>query len=174
VTTPEPEPGDTGLDTDLVEAIVVVVPERAALGAVADRLVEVLAWGSVRLLDLLVCRRDAETDALVVLEAPEVPELSAFVERVEAGTRLGATLTVRDAEVATLALTPGSLALVVLVEDRWARPIAEAVRSGGGEVLGGARVPGSRVRAALATRPVEPVEPVEPVADEGGTVEPRP
>jgi hypothetical protein len=156
VTTPEPGAGDAGLDTDLVEAIVVVVPERPALHAVADRLVEVLAWGSVSLLDLLVCRRDAETDALVVLEAGEVPELAGLVQAAEAGKGLGAVLTVRDAEVATLALEPGSIAVVVLVEDRWARPIADAVRDGGGKVLGGARVPGSRVRAVLAEEPDEP------------------
>ena len=155
MTTPEPGAGDAGLDTDLVEAIVVVVPERSALRAVADRLVEVLAWGSVSLLDLLVCRRDAETDALVVLEARDVPELADLVDAVDAGKGLGAVLTVRDAEVTTLALDPGSLALVVLVEDRWARPIADAVRDGGGQVLGGARVPGSRVRAVLAEEPDE-------------------
>lgn len=155
MTTPEPEAGDAGLDTDLVEAIVVVVPERSALRAVAGRLVEVLAWGSVALLDLLVCRRDAESDALVVLEARDVPELADLVDAVGAGKGLGAVLTVRDAEVATLALEPGSIAVVVLVEDRWARPIADAVRGGGGRVLGGARVPGSRVRAVLAEEPDE-------------------
>jgi hypothetical protein len=46
-----------------------------------------------------------------------------------------------DAETAAEALEPGSAAVMIVYENRWAAPFAAAVRRNGGEVIANERIP---------------------------------
>jgi hypothetical protein len=47
-------------------------------------------------------------------------------------------------------LPPGNAALVIVWEDLWAKPLADAVRESGGVVIDTARIPADLVETALA------------------------
>ena len=63
---------------------------------------------------------------------------------------VGAMLSEHDLELAALALRPGSAAVIVVTEDRWATPLSVAARRAGGQILAGERIPAARVATALA------------------------
>jgi hypothetical protein len=62
----------------------------------------------------------------------------------------GVFLSRHDVELVALALQPGSAAIVVVVEDRWAESLSAAARAAGGQVHAGERIGRERVEAALA------------------------
>ncbi len=47
-----------------------------------------------------------------------------------------------DIQALAAGLAPDSSALFILWEDRWAADLGRAVRSAGGELVGGGRIPG--------------------------------
>ena len=61
-------------------------------------------------------------------------------------------LSEHDIELASLALQRGTAGIVLVTEDRWAEPLAVAARQAGGQILGGERIPASRVESALTDR----------------------
>jgi len=62
---------------------------------------------------------------------------------------VGGLLSPRDIETASRLLAAGSSAIVLVVEDRWARALSTAARRAGGRVVGGGRVARPLVEAAL-------------------------
>jgi hypothetical protein len=42
--------------------------------------------------------------------------------------------------------------VVLVIEDRWAEGLSEAIRGAGGEISAGERIPRARVEAAMAQR----------------------
>jgi hypothetical protein len=65
----------------------------------------------------------------------------------------GSLLSENDIRLAALALPPGGAGLVLVAEDRWAAPLAEAARGVGGRIAAGERIPAHRVDRALASGP---------------------
>ena len=49
-------------------------------------------------------------------------------------------------------LQPGTSALIVVVEDRWAQLLADAARDGGGRIIGGERIPRHRLEQSRRSR----------------------
>jgi uncharacterized membrane protein len=143
----EPQAWDPCLevDADLVELVVVGLPEISALDQVATALHELVRLQAIRILDVvtLVKKSDGAVDVLEMEDVDPLPVLDRL-----AGC-YGGLLSSRDLVVAADAVSPGTAAILLLVEDRWAAPISRAARSAGGQVLGGERVPRSRMRAAL-------------------------
>jgi hypothetical protein len=137
------------VDADLVELVVVGLPEISALDQVATALHELVQLQAMRILDVvtLVKRSDGAVDVL------ELEDVDSFPVLERQGGCYGGLLSSRDLVVAADAVSPGTAAILLLVEDRWAAPLSRAARSAGGQVLGGERVPGSRMRAALAGVP---------------------
>ena len=131
---------------DLVEYLVVSVPDLDALGNLVPALGEMAAGGAIRILDLVAVARDVD-GAVEVLEFEAVHSLAALSE-VEG--QVGRLLTERDIALASVAIRPGSAGIVLVTEDRWAEPLASAARRTGGRIVAGERVPRSRVEAALA------------------------
>ena len=129
-------------DPHLVEYLVVVVPNEEAIEGVLVAVYELAASGPAVVLDGAVVYRDADGE-------PGVRELSASVRRgAMLVTPLG-LLSERDLELIARELPPASLAVVVVVEDRWALPLARAAREVGGEIVGGERIPAARLRKVL-------------------------
>ena len=75
---------------------------------------------------------------------------------------MGGLLSEDDVILAGSALPPGTSALVVVVEDRWASLLADAARQSGGRILGGERIPRHRLeqsRRAHASGPTGGADP---------------
>jgi hypothetical protein len=135
----------TDLDLDLVEYLVVVVSDLGSLTAVTSALADLVASEALRILDLVCVSKSAEGGELTVVEFEEV-EAMAALEHVEG--EIGGLLSAQDIETASRPLNPGSSAILLLVEDRWARGLSTAARQAGGRVVGGGRVARLFVEAA--------------------------
>ena len=66
---------------------------------------------------------------------------------------VGGLISPEDIEFAAAQLEPDSSAALLIWEDLWAAPFAEAVRRSGGVLLEGARIPHELIEPALAALP---------------------
>jgi hypothetical protein len=133
-------------DTDLVEYLVVAVPDLGSLRTVTRALANVVVSEAIRILDLVCVSRSAEGGGLTVVEFEEIEEMAAL-EKVDGD--VGGLLSTRDIETASRSVAAGSSALLLVVEDRWARGLSTSARQAAGRVLGGERVSRPLVEAAL-------------------------
>ena len=140
------EPTWPDVATDLVEYLVVLIPDVDALAIVGAELVDVVASSAIRILDLVLVAVD-DDGAVEVVDLDAVRGLDA-VRRLTAPQ--GVLLSRHDIELIALAVEPGSHAVVIVAEDRWAERLGAAVRGFGGEVCAGERIARQRVEAALA------------------------
>ena len=137
---------DSGTDLDLVEYLVVVVADLGSLRTVTSALADLAASAAIRILDLVCVSKSAEGGELTVVEFEEVEGMAAL-EKVDGD--IGGLLSPQDIETASRPLAAGSSAILLLVEDRWARGLSAAARQAGGRVVGGGRVARPRLEAAL-------------------------
>lgn len=142
----EPAEVATDVATDIVAYLIMEMPNWEAVGEVVPTLAELASSGVVRILDLLVVERDA-SGAVSVYEPDAVASL-ANLGAIEGAVR--GLLSDGDVELASLALRLGTVGVIAVTEDRWASPLAAAVRDAGGHIVAGERVPASRVEDALA------------------------
>jgi hypothetical protein len=63
---------------------------------------------------------------------------------------VGGILSQEDIDHVAADLAPGNSAALLVWEDRWAAPFAEALRESGGLLLGGGRIPYELIEAAIA------------------------
>jgi hypothetical protein len=143
-------------ETDLdvlgpVDYLVVEFPADKAdfSGAMAAELTALVDRGLVRVLDLLILRKDADGS----VEAAELNE----VEESRVGELLGLEgelamlLAEEDIEAVGLAIDPGSVAAVLVYENRWAAPFGSAVRRAGGQLVANGRIPTQALLAAVGS-----------------------
>jgi hypothetical protein len=142
-----------------VDWIVVEFPGSKFNGQIAPALLDLVDRGLVRVLDLLVLKKDADGS----LEAFELSDL----DEGEIGglmgyeSELAMLLSEEDVTSLAAAIEPGSSAGVLVWENTWAAPFASAVRRSGGQLVASGRIP---IQALLAA--VEADE-KEDAADEG-------
>jgi Family of unknown function (DUF6325) len=136
-------------DLDLVEYVVIAVPELSSAVAVADALRTLVESAQIRVLDLVgvVVGFDGRS---TVIEADLLPAL-ATLDDVDG--EVGGLLSEDDVLLAGSALPAGTSALVVVVEDRWASLLADAARQSGGRILGGERIPRHRLEQSRRAHP---------------------
>ncbi|HEY5858284.1 MAG TPA: DUF6325 family protein, partial [Aldersonia sp.] len=113
-----------------VDWIVVEFPGSKFQGEIAPALGDLVERGLVRVLDLLVLKKD--TDG--TLEAYEIADLdeSEIGELRSYETELAMLLSEDDVEAVAAAVEPGSAAALLVWENVWAAPFASAVRRAGG------------------------------------------
>ncbi|MEN0129720.1 MAG: DUF6325 family protein, partial [Brevundimonas sp.] len=128
-------------DLDLVEYLVIAVPELGSIAGVAQALTSLVASLQIRILDLVAVVTDAD-GGYVVAEPEQTPGL-ADLQWVEGD--VGGLLSDDDIAVASRALKRGHSALILVVEDRWAQKLSDAARAEGGRIVGGERIPRSRL-----------------------------
>jgi hypothetical protein len=133
------------MDIGPVEYIVVVFPDNKFTGAIAPELGRLIEAGLVRILDLTFISKDAD-GAIAVIEFDQLDEFAAYSAL---DGEVGGLLTEEDVEHAAALLEPNSSAALIIWEDIWARPLAEAILSSGGVLVEGARVPHDLVQAAF-------------------------
>ena len=143
--TPRPD-APLEIATDLVEYLLLLIPKADESAALGTELVRAVESSAVRVLDLVLVTVDAAGSALLE-DIDTLPGLEEIRGRTSC---FGVLLSRHDVDLIALALQPGDRALVLVVEDRWARPLAAAARAAGGEVRAGERIARDRVEAALA------------------------
>jgi hypothetical protein len=131
---------------DLVAYLIVVMPDVDSLAALVPALAEMARTGQGRIIDLVALVKH-DDGAVEVLEFEAVSSLAALAD-VEG--QVGRLLSDNDLAMASVALRPGTAGLILVSEDRWAAPLSLAARQAGGQIVGGDRVPPSRVEAVLA------------------------
>jgi hypothetical protein len=137
----------SGVDRDLVEYLVVALPDLDAVAAAVPAMLQLEVSGAVRILDWVVVGRDAA--GLAQVPSLEVVAAALHVDAIDPPSLLSD----HDVAVAADMLPPGSLGLVVVAEDRWARPLSDGLASVGGRIIAGERIPRERVEEALVRRP---------------------
>ena len=116
-------------------------------GRVAPALQELVDAGQVRILDLLLLRKDAdgviEPFELSDVGAGELGELRAY-ER-----DLVTVLSEQDVLDLAETMEPGTSAAVLVWENLWAAKFGSAVRHAGGQLIASGRIPTQAVLAAI-------------------------
>jgi hypothetical protein len=133
-------------DLDLVEYLVVVVSDLGSLRTVTHALADLVASAAIRILDLVCVSKGSEGGELTVVEFEEVEEMAAL-HKVDGD--IGGLLSPQDIDTASRPLAAGSSAILLVVEDRWARGLSTAARQAGGRIVGGGRIARPRIEAAL-------------------------
>ena len=128
-----------------VDWIVVEFPGSKFKGEIAPALDDLVERDLVRVLDLLILKKDAdgslEAFEISDLEDSELGELRAYE------TELAMLLSEDDVVAIAEAIEPGSSAAVLVWENRWAAPFASALRRAGGQLVASGRIP---IQALLA------------------------
>jgi Family of unknown function (DUF6325) len=131
-----------------VDIVVIGYPAGAPMtGEAAPLLVDLVERGIIRVLDVMFVIKNEDgtfsgfeaTD----LEADRVGDFSVF-EGASSGL-----LGDEDAATAAAELEPGTAAVLIVFENRWAGPFAAAVRRNGGMVLDYQRIPAQDLVDAL-------------------------
>lgn len=106
-------------------------------GEMADELARLHSSGTVRVLDVLVLVK-AEDGTVEGHELDDLEELS-VLEDIE--LQVAEILAAEDVANVAEAMEPGSVAGVVVWENRWAAPFAAAARRSGGQLIATGRIP---------------------------------
>jgi hypothetical protein len=125
-----------------IDYVVLEWPDGGPNGDVAPLLVELADSGIVRILDIAFLAKgdDGTVDAI------DLAEVAGFEEFVGAASGL---IDHEDLIEAAEALEPGTSAAVLLWENRWAAPVAAAVRRSGGQLVASGRIPVQAILEAL-------------------------
>lgn len=129
-----------------VSYTVVAFPGNQFNGNIAPEVAKLIESGLVRILDLVFVAKDEQGDT-ISLEFDQMDELAAFHD---IDGEVGGLVNMEDLDHVAAGLPEGNAALVIVWEDVWARPLAEAIRDSGGVLIESARIPGPLVDAALA------------------------
>jgi len=116
-------------------------------GEAAGPLLDLVDRGLIRLLDVVLMRKD-EAGNVVVLEISDLPGDEAVHVDVFAAASTG-ILGEDDVNEAGAALENDTRAVFLLYENSWAAPFAVAVRKAGGQLIADGRIPTQQIIAAL-------------------------
>ena len=120
-----------------VEYVLISFPTTNFNGDIAPALADLVDEGTVRIIDLVFVRKDAD-GAILTFEYDDLTETASF-----GGIDGDADGFFGDEDIAhaVAALPADSAALLIVWEDLWATKFASAVRAVGGEVIAGERIP---------------------------------
>ena len=130
-----------------VDWIVVEFPGSKFNGEVAPAIAALVDQGLIRVLDLLIIKKDEDGEFEVFemgdLDDSELGDL----RRHEA--ELAMVLSEQDVIDLTETIEPGSSAAVLVWENLWAAPVGAAIRHAGGQLVASGRIPTQAVLAVI-------------------------
>ena len=126
-----------------VDYIVIEWPDRQPNGEALPLLVDLVESGIVRLLDIAFFTKDAD-GSVAALEVDELGEHFAVFDGASSGL-----VGDEDLAEAANALEPGTSAALLVWENRWAAPLAVALRKSGAQLVANGRIPIQALVAAL-------------------------
>jgi hypothetical protein len=128
-----------------VDYVVLEWPDKQPRGEVAPLILDLVDRGIIRILDIAFITKDAD-GSIAGLEFDALEgDADRFREFHGASSGL---LADDDLAEAAAALEPGTSAAVLVWENRWAAPVAVALRRSGGQLVASGRVP---IQALLAS-----------------------
>ena len=127
-----------------IDYVVLEWPGRQPSGEVAPLLVDLVDKGIIRILDIAFMVKD-EDGTVAAIDLAAVAS-AGFSEFEGASTGL---LGDEDLQEAAAALEPGTSAAVLVWENRWAAPVAVALRKSGGQLVASGRLPVQAILASL-------------------------
>jgi hypothetical protein len=139
--------GETVDELGPVDWIVVEFPGSRFKGEIAPALDDLAARGIIRVLDLLLIRKD-EDGSLEFFELSDLDESEIGTLRLYESA-LAMLLSAEDVEAVAAAVEPGSTAALLVWENSWAAPFASAVRHAGGQLAASGRIPVQAILAAI-------------------------
>jgi hypothetical protein len=127
-----------------IDYIVLEWPGKQPSGEAAPLIVDLADRGVIRILDVafMVKREDGSVDSI------ELADLDGDGFRDFEGASTG-LIGRDDLDEAAAALNPGTCAAVLVWENRWAAPVATALRRSGGQLVASGRLPIQAVIASL-------------------------
>ena len=128
-------------------AVIGYPPGAPMTGEAAPLLVDLVERGIIRVLDVLFVTKN-EDGTFSGFDAQDLTDKSVGDFAVFEGASSG-LLGDEDAEKAADTIEPGSAAVMIVYENRWAAPFAAAVRRNGGVVVDNQRIPVQQVIEAL-------------------------
>jgi len=133
------------LDIGPVEYVLIEFPGNRFTGDIAPALADLVENGTVSIIDLVFVMKDAD-GTVSTFEFDDLDELAAYAA---IDGDADGVLSEEDLVLAAEELSPNSSALLIVWEDRWAAPLATAIRAAGGQIRGGERIPHDIVVAAF-------------------------
>ena len=128
-----------------VDYVVIEWPGKQPTGEAMPMLVDLAERGTIRILDVALLAKD-EDGTVVGLDLEDLGGQSEFEAFAGAASGL---LGDDDLEEAARVLNPGTSAAVLVWENRWAAPVATALRKSGGQLIASGRIPIQAMVAAL-------------------------
>jgi hypothetical protein len=136
-----------------VDYLVVEFPGSNFNGEIMPELVDLVERGVVRVLDLVVIKKDEDS----TFEAFEFADNEDGVlgELRELEREFADLLSEDDIAAVVDAMEPGSTAGLLIYENLWAAPLASAVRRSGGQLVASGRIPVQALLAVLEDSAIE-------------------
>jgi hypothetical protein len=138
--------GDELNEMGPIDYLLIEWPGRQPTGEAAPHLIDLVDRGLIRILDLAFIAKgeDGSVAALEISDLGDEVEAFAVFEGASSGL-----LSEDDIGEAAGALEPGTSAALLVFENRWAAPLATALRRSGGQLVASGRIPTQAVLAAL-------------------------
>ena len=127
-----------------IDYVVLEWPGKQPSGEAAPIIVDLADKGIIRILDIafMIKREDGTVDSIELADL----DGDGFADFEGASTGL---IGRDDLDEAAAALDPGTSAAVLVWENRWAAPVASALRRSGGQLVASGRIPIQAVLASL-------------------------
>jgi hypothetical protein len=132
-------------DLGPIDYIVLEWPGRQPDGQAAPLLLDLVDRGVIRILDIAFVTK-GDDGSVAAIDVSSFGDENEFVNFAGASSGL---LADEDLNEAAQALEPGTSAAVLIWENRWAAPVASALRRSGGQLVASGRIPVQAVLAAL-------------------------
>jgi len=120
--------------------------ELPATGEVQPLLLELVDRGVIRILDIALVTKAAD-GSVAAVDVGDLEQVAAAFAAFEGAS--SGLLGYDDLQEAAAALEPGTSAAVLVWENRWAAPVAAALRRSGGQLVASGRIPVQAVLTAL-------------------------
>ena len=122
--------------------------QQPTAGEVQPLLLDLVDRGIIRILDIAFVAKDPE-GSVSGIELGDLKEAAAAFAEFEGAS--SGLLGFDDLQEAATALEPDTSAAVIVWENRWAAPVAAALRRSGGQLVASGRIPVQAMLAALET-----------------------
>ena len=137
------------MTTGPIEYLVLAFPGDTVSVDIAPELADLVDKKVIRILDAVIVTKHASGEVFSA-ELDEIDGLAAFLD-IEG--EIGGLIGPDDVSFVGEELDAGSSAVVLLIEDLWAAPLASALDRSGAVLLEGTRIPQDLVDAAIAALP---------------------
>jgi uncharacterized membrane protein len=128
-----------------IDYIVIEWPREQPNGTVVPKIIDLVDRGIIRIIDIAFVGKDAG-GAVYAMELSDFDGDGSFAAFEGASTGI---IGDDELEEAGSALEPGTSAAVLIWENRWAAPVAVALRESGAQLVASGRIPVQGIIAAL-------------------------